>query len=90
MEIDYLEPNKRNSYKKVRRTLFAYTMIFQMIFTIMGLAFIGFFIGDYINPSSDLNLILTGVGTVLGMIVSVGTFIQYLKREEIYEKHHRD
>lgn len=87
MGIVYLEPNKKTDYKKVRKTLFAYTMIFQMVFTIVGLAFIGYFIGDYFYPDTDINLILTGVGTILGMVLSVMSFIQFLKREEIYEKH---
>lgn len=89
MGIDYLEPNK-NKYKKMRKIVFTYTMIMQMVFTIIGLAFLGYYIGNKINPDTDIDLILTGVGTILGFVVSVMYFIQFIKREELYEKHRND
>jgi len=82
-----LEPNNNHKYKKVRKTLFAYTIVFQMFFTVIGLAFIGYFIGDHYYPETNINLVLTGVGTLLGMIASIMMFLQFIKREELYEKH---
>lgn len=89
MGIVYLEPSK-HKYKKLRRVAFTYTMIMQMIFTIVGLALLGYFIGDKFYPDTDIDLILTGIGTILGFVVSVMYFIQFIKREELYEKHRND
>jgi len=61
-----------------------------MIFTVIGLAFLGDWIGTKYFPETDDNLIFTAAGVVLGFIVAITTFVNYLKREEIYEKHHRD
>lgn len=74
----------------MRRGVFGYTMVFQMIFTVIGLALLGDYLGEHFYPDTNLDLIFTAIGVVLGFVVSIISFVQYIKREEIYEKHHRD
>ncbi|QWB96364.1 AtpZ/AtpI family protein [Mycoplasmatota bacterium] len=89
-----MEPNKnkdaKQKYNNLRKGVFGYTIVFQMIFTIIGLALIGNYLGDYFYPDTNLDLIFTGIGVVLGFIVSIMSFVSFVKREEIYEKHRRD
>ena len=95
MGIVCLEPNKQlnrksNKYRNLRKGVFGYTMVFQMIFTVIGLALLGDYLGEHFYPDTNNDLIFTGIGVVLGFIVSAMSFISFIKSEEAYEKHHRD
>ncbi len=96
MGIVYLEPNNQKpqkrskKYSTLRRGVFGYTMIVQMIFTVVGLSLIGDYVGTRFYPGTDMDLILTAIGLVVGFVVSIIAFINFIKREEAYEKHRRD
>lgn len=64
-------------------------VVMQLIFTILGLALIGYFIGTKINSDSDLPIILTAVGLSVGVIVAFMTLLQFIKSEERYERRSR-
>jgi F0F1-type ATP synthase assembly protein I len=66
-----------------------YMMVMQLFFTIIGMAIFGYFLGRYINASSDLPIILTAVGLVIGVIIGFMTLIQFIKSEERYERRTR-
>lgn len=66
-----------------------YMMVMQLFFTIIGMAIFGYFLGRYINSSSDLPIILTAVGLVMGVIIGFMTLIQFIKSEERYERRTR-
>ncbi len=88
LEPNKHEPKKRSGrYSTLRRGVFGYTMIVQMIFTVVGLALLGDYLGTRFYPETELNLVFTAIGVVLGFIVSVISFINFIKREEVYEKH---
>ncbi len=59
-----------------------YMVVVQFIFTVFGLAVVGFFIGERIDPEGGLSMILAAVGTALGVIVAFMFLYQYVKSEE--------
>ncbi len=66
-----------------------YMMVMQLFFTIIGMAIFGYFLGRYIKPSSNLPILLTAVGLVMGVIIGFMTLIQFIKSEERYERRTR-
>lgn len=81
--IDYLE---RNKLQRSRRLFMNYMMVMQFIFSAITLALIGYYVGGRINPDGDLNLILTGVGLGLGVMIGFITLIKMIQSEERYER----
>jgi len=63
-----------------------YMMVMQFIVSSITLALIGYYVGGRLNPESDLDIILTGVGLGLGVIIGFITLIQMIKSEERYER----
>ena len=86
MGIDSLE---RNKLGKARRLFMSYMMVMQFIATSIVMALIGFYVGQKIDETSDLPLILTGVGLGLGVIIGFITLIYMLRSEERYERNAR-
>ncbi len=80
MEIDYLEPNKKTDKRK--KIFMTYVVVVQMIFTILGLAIIGFYIGMKVDPEGHLEITLTAVGTAVGVLVAFMFLYQYVRSEE--------
>ncbi len=58
----------------------------QFIATIIGMAIFGYFIGNKIDKTSNLSLILTAVGLALGVMIGFMTLLQLMKSEERYER----
>ncbi len=56
---DYLE---RNRATKSKRLFMNYMMVMQFFVSAAGLALFGYYIGGKINPDSNLDIILTGIG----------------------------
>lgn len=79
--IGYLELNK-----KKKKLFMTYIMVMQLFFTVAGLAIMGFYIGDRINPEGNLPTILTGVGLILGILVAFMILLQFIKSEERHER----
>ena len=86
MGIDSLD---RNKLGKARRLFMSYMMVMQFIATSIVMALIGFYVGQKIDETSDLPLILTGVGLGLGVIIGFITLIYMLRSEERYERNAR-
>ena len=63
-----------------------YIMVMQLFFTVAGLAILGFYIGDRLDPESSLSTILTAVGLTLGIVVAFMTLLQFIKSEERHER----
>ncbi len=63
-----------------------YMMVMQFIVSAVVLSIFGYYIGNKINPESDLSTILTGVGLGLGVIIGFITVIYMIKSEERYER----
>lgn len=83
MGIVYLE---RNKLHKAKRMMMNYMMVMQFIVSAIVLALFGYYLGNKINPDSDLRIILTGVGLGLGVIIGFITVIYMIKSEERYER----
>lgn len=80
-ETDCLERNRR-SLKGV--TL--YILIIQLFMTIIGVAFLGVYIGNKIDPEGNLMLWLGTVGMFVGMILSGFTVFHFLRMEARRER----
>jgi len=65
-------------------------MVMQFFFTTAGLALFGYWIGERINPETNLSTILTGIGLGLGVMIGFVTLIRMIQSEERYERnvHH--
>jgi membrane protein DedA with SNARE-associated domain len=63
-----------------------YMLVMQFIFSAIGLALLGYFIGNKINPESNLPTTLTAIGMALGVIVGFVTLIKMIQSEERYER----
>ena len=87
MGIGYLERNKTS---KMKRLFMNYMLVMQFIFSVLGLALLGYYIGTKINPDSNLPLTLTAIGTALGVFVGFVTLVKMIKSEERYERTPRD
>ena len=66
-----------------------YMMVMQLFFTIIGMAIFGYFVGQWLNKESDLPIILTAIGIVIGVIIGFMTLIQFIRSEERYERRTR-
>ncbi len=64
----------------------SYMMVMQFIVTTIVMALLGFYVGQKLNPESDLSTILTGVGLGLGVIIGFVTLIYMMRSEERYER----
>jgi len=83
--IVYLALNKSKS----RKIFMTYMMVMQLFFTIIGMAIFGYFVGQWLNKESDLPIILTAIGIVIGVIIGFMTLIQFIRSEERYERRTR-
>lgn len=63
-----------------------YMLIMQFIFSVLGLALLGYYIGTKVNPDSNLPTLLTAIGTALGVFVGFVTLVKMIKSEERYER----
>jgi len=66
-----------------------YMYIMQFIFSAIGLALLGYYIGNRINPESNLSTTLTAIGLSLGVVVGFVTLVKMIKSEERYERSSR-
>ena len=87
MGTDSLEPNKKNKY---RRIMMNYMYVMQFIFSAIGLALLGYFIGTRIDADSHLPTTLTAIGLAIGVVVGFVTLVKMFKSEERYERSSRD
>ncbi|MDX9691996.1 MAG: AtpZ/AtpI family protein [Acholeplasmataceae bacterium] len=71
---------------KTRKIFITYMIVMQFIATIIGMAIFGYFIGNKIDKTSNLSLILTAVGLALGVMIGFMTLLQLMKSEERYER----
>ncbi|TNF08217.1 MAG: AtpZ/AtpI family protein [Bacillota bacterium] len=74
---------------KTRKIFMTYMMVMQFIVTIIGMAIFGYFIGNKIDETSNLSLILTAVGLALGVIIGFMTLLQLMRSEDRYERRTR-
>jgi F0F1-type ATP synthase assembly protein I len=86
VEIDYLEPNKR---VKAKRIFMGYMIIMQFITTAIGTSLVGYFIGDRLNPESNLPTLLAAIGLIIGIIGGFVILVRMIKSEERYERSSR-
>lgn len=63
-----------------------YMYIMQFIFSIIGMALLGYFAGEWIRPDSELSTILTAVGTALGVMIGFATLVRMMRNEARYER----
>jgi O-antigen/teichoic acid export membrane protein len=75
---------------KARKIFMNYMMVMQLIFTVGGLGIFGFYLGNRLNPDSDLNIYLTAAGLFIGVFVGFVTLYQFMKSEERYERRTRN
>lgn len=66
-----------------------YMYIMQFIFSAIGLALLGYFIGTRIDPESNLPTTLTVIGMSLGVVIGFVTLVKMIKSEERYERSSR-
>jgi membrane protein DedA with SNARE-associated domain len=70
----------------MKRLFMNYMLVMQFIFSAIGLALVGYFIGNRINPESNLPTTLTAIGLALGVVVGFVTLIKMIQSEERYER----
>lgn len=87
--IVYLEPNKKK-FEKRRKLFMAYAMVMQMIFSVIGLAVFGIYLGRKIDPEGNLASYLAAVGLFLGLVVGYMGLHQFIKSEDRYERTQRN
>ena len=80
MEIDYLEPNKQ------RLGWVLYVLIIQLIMTVIGITFLGYYIGTKIDPTEKNGYLYIALGFFLGLFMSAVTLIRFLKSEANHER----
>lgn len=76
----YLERNKL----KTGFTL--YVLIIQLFMTIIGLSFLGVYIGSKIDPEGNLMLMFGAIGLFVGIFLSFITLFQFIKSEAKRER----
>ncbi|PKK99061.1 MAG: hypothetical protein CVV57_04435 [Tenericutes bacterium HGW-Tenericutes-2] len=81
-----MEPNKRN---KAKRIFMTYMVVMQLIFTVIGLALIGYYIGIKTDPDGNRYIYYTAIGLAVGVLVGFMTLYQWMKSEERYERRTR-
>lgn len=81
-----MEPNKRN---KTKRIFMTYMVVMQLIFTVIGLALIGYYIGIKTDPDGNSYIYYTAIGLAVGVLVGFMTLYQWMKSEERYERRTR-
>ncbi|MBU1094361.1 MAG: hypothetical protein KKH01_07865 [Firmicutes bacterium] len=77
---------ERNKISKTKKLFMNYMLIMQFIFSVLGLALLGYYIGTKVNPDSNLPTLLTAIGTALGVFVGFVTLVKMIKSEERYER----
>jgi uncharacterized membrane protein YfcA len=58
----------------------------QLIITVIGMSFLGVYVGQKINANSNLSWILGAVGLFVGLMMSFFTLYQFIKSEANYER----
>jgi hypothetical protein len=76
----YLERNKL----KTGFTL--YVLIIQLFMTIIGLSFLGVYIGSKIDPEGNLMMMYGAIGLFVGIFLSFITLFQFIKSEAKRER----
>jgi uncharacterized membrane protein len=80
VEIDFLEQNKKI------KGFTMYILVIQLFMTVIGIAFLGVYIGNRIDPEGNLMLWLGTIGLFVGIVLSVFTVIHFLKVEARSER----
>jgi uncharacterized BrkB/YihY/UPF0761 family membrane protein len=78
--IDYLERNKL----KAGWTL--YVLVIQLFMTIIGLSFLGVYIGSRIDPEGSGMITYGAIGLFVGIFLSFMTLFQFVKSEAKRER----
>jgi uncharacterized membrane protein len=81
VEIDFLGQNK-----KWMKGFTIYILVIQLFMTVIGISFLGVYIGNRIQPEGNLMLWLGTVGLFVGIILSIFTVIHFLKMEARSER----
>lgn len=63
-----------------------YMVVMQMIFTVIGLAILGYYIGIKVDPEGKSYVYYTAIGLALGVMIGFMTIYQFMKSEERYER----
>ncbi|MBU1143098.1 MAG: hypothetical protein KKH92_05550 [Firmicutes bacterium] len=78
-----MEPNKKKKAKKIFMT---YMIVMQLIFTVIGLAILGYYIGIKTDPDGNRYIVYTAIGLAVGVLVGFMTLYQWMKSEARYER----
>lgn len=63
-----------------------YILVIQLFMTVIGIAFLGVYIGNQIDPEGNLMLWLGTIGLFVGIVLSIFTVIHFLKVEARSER----
>ena len=75
MGIVYLGPNK------LKTGLTIYVLVIQLFMTIIGLSFLGVYVGSKVDPEGSGMIIYGAIGLFLGIFLSFITLLQFIKSE---------
>ncbi len=76
----YLERNK------LKTGVTLYVLIIQLFMTIIGLSFLGVYIGSKIDPEGNQMMIYGAIGLFIGIFLSFITLFQFIKSEAKRER----
>jgi len=74
----------RNS--KLRTSWMLYVLIIQLIMTVVGLSFLGVYVGMKIDPEGNGQVTYGAIGLFLGILISFITLFQFVKSEADRER----
>jgi len=78
--IVYLGPNK------LKTGLTIYVLVIQLFMTIIGLSFLGVYVGSKVDPEGSGMIIYGAIGLFLGIFLSFITLLQFIKSEAKRER----
>ena len=76
----YLGPNK------LKTGLTIYVLVIQLFMTIIGLSFLGVYVGSKVDPEGSGMIIYGAIGLFLGIFLSFITLLQFIKSEARRER----
>lgn len=71
---------------KLKAGLTIYVLVIQLFMTIIGLSFLGVYVGSKIDPEGSGMIVYGAIGLFLGIFLSFITLLQFVKSEAKRER----
>jgi hypothetical protein len=71
---------------KLKTGMTLYVLIIQLFMTIIGLSFLGVYIGSKVDPEGNRMMMYGAIGLFIGIFLSFVTLFQFIKSEAKRER----